>query len=266
VTAGRDAVWATFGDTGHATRNLTRIDPRTARTSGARLDAGRDPAALALGAGSLWIVNRAPGTVTRIDPATGRARSAIPVGRRPDALAVGSRAVWVLNSGDDTLTRVDPATDQPVDVPLSLGKQLEDIALAGGVLWVAAADRTVSRLDAVTGAVRAPPVAVGGPPLLCSSLGAKRIGAPATRLVIGSIRSTSPSSVATQTAPLPIAVDPGVPSSGIVATSRAAGASARAGAATERCSSPPRLARTAIAAAAIAKTAAATAIGARRER
>jgi streptogramin lyase len=77
----------------------------------------------------------------------------------------------VLNSGDDTLTRVDPATDQPVDVPLSLGKQLEDIALAGGMLWVAAADRTVSRLDAVTGAVRAPPVAVGGPPLALAADG-----------------------------------------------------------------------------------------------
>lgn len=171
VTAGRDAVWATFGDAGRATRNLTRIDPRTARTSGARLDAGRDPAALSLGAGSLWVVNRAPGTVTRIDPATGRVRSAIPVGRRPDAVAVGPRAVWVLNSGDDTLSRIDPATDQPVDVPLSLGKQLEDIALAGGVLWVAAADRTVSRLDAVTGAVRAPPVAVGRPPLALAADG-----------------------------------------------------------------------------------------------
>jgi streptogramin lyase/predicted Ser/Thr protein kinase len=171
VVAGRDAIWATFGDADRATRNLTRIDPRTVRTSGARLDAGRDPAALALGDGSLWVVNGAPGTLTRIDSATGRARPAIPVGRRPDAVAVGPRAVWVLNSGDDTLTRVDPATDQPVDVPLSLGKQLEDIALAGGVLWVAAADRTVSRLDPVTGAVRAPPVAVGRPPLALAADG-----------------------------------------------------------------------------------------------
>jgi serine/threonine-protein kinase len=165
ITAGRNSVWAAFGGAGRATRNLVRIDPRTVRATGARFAAGRDPVALALGDGSLWVVNGAPGTLTRIDPVGVRAPRVIPVGRRPDAVAVGPRAVWVLNSGDDTLTRVDPATNQPIDAPLSLGKQLEDVALAGGTLWVAAADRTVSRLDPVTGAQRAPQVAVGRPPL-----------------------------------------------------------------------------------------------------
>jgi DNA-binding beta-propeller fold protein YncE len=166
VTATDDGVWAAYGGAGRATRNLARIDPRTVRATGARLDAGRDPVALAVGDGSVWVVNRAPGTLTRIDARSGRTRKVIAVGRRPTAVAVGTRAVWVLNGGDDTLTRVDPATNQPVDAPLSLGKQLEDIALAGGRLWVAAADRTVTVLDAVSGSPRGSPAPAGRAPLV----------------------------------------------------------------------------------------------------
>jgi streptogramin lyase len=95
----------------------------------------------------------------------------IPVGQRPIAVAVGPAAVWVLSSGDQTLTRIDPTTNQPIDAPTSLGKQLQDIALAGGVLWVAAADRTVTRLDPSTGATRGSPVATGSPPLTLAAAG-----------------------------------------------------------------------------------------------
>jgi streptogramin lyase len=49
--------------------------------------------------------------------------------------------------------------------PVSLGKQLDDMELAGGWLWVAAADSTVSRLDPATGRVSAAPAAVGRHPL-----------------------------------------------------------------------------------------------------
>jgi streptogramin lyase len=165
VAAGRGVIWAAFGGPRQATHNLAKIDPRAVRATGARLDAGRDPVALAVGDDSVWVVNRKPATVTRIDVSSGRKRGVIAVGRGPTAVAVGPRAAWVLNSADDTLTRIDPATDQPVDAPLSLGKQLEDIALAGGVLWVAAADRTVTRLDGVSGAARGTPIAVGAAPL-----------------------------------------------------------------------------------------------------
>jgi streptogramin lyase len=106
--------------------------------------------ALEFGDGSLWVVNRGPGTLRRIDPSTGRA-TVIRVGRRPSAVAVGRAAVWVLNGGEDTLTHVDPASDEPVGAPLSLGKQLEDVTLTNRYLWVAAADRTVSRLEPATG-------------------------------------------------------------------------------------------------------------------
>ena len=86
VTATDDAVWAAYGGPRRATGNLARIDPRTVRATGARLDAGRDPVALALGDGSLWVVNRAPGTLTRIDTRSG-------VGARSSPWAAG-RPRW----------------------------------------------------------------------------------------------------------------------------------------------------------------------------
>lgn len=171
VTVGAGAVWATTGGGSAGRANLVRIDPRSPRVVGRPVSAGRDPVAVAYGDGSLWVVNRAAGTVTRIEPGGRRVRKTIPVGSRPVAVAVGARAVWILNSADDSLTRIDPASDEPVGAAISLGKQLEDIVLAGGELWVAAADSTVTRLDAVSGAMHGVSVPSGRPPLALAADG-----------------------------------------------------------------------------------------------
>jgi streptogramin lyase len=148
VAFGRNSVWALSAARGKGV--VVRLDPRDGHQVGRRFEAGEDPVALEFGDGSLWVANRRPGALTRIDPSSGRA-TVIEVGPRPSAIAVGAAGVWVLNDGDDTLTRVDPSANQPVGAPLSLGKQLEDVALAGRYLWVAAADETVSQLDPETG-------------------------------------------------------------------------------------------------------------------
>jgi YVTN family beta-propeller protein len=44
----------------------------------------------------------------------------IPVGRQPSAMAVGHGALWVANQGDDTVSRADPLTNRVVaTVPLA---------------------------------------------------------------------------------------------------------------------------------------------------
>ena len=83
---------------------------------------GSFPAALAVGAGFVWVVNAGDGTVARIDPredvVIGRR---IPVGRDPQDIAVGHGSVWVANRGDGTVTRLSARTGRPQGSPISVG-------------------------------------------------------------------------------------------------------------------------------------------------
>ena len=75
---------------------------------------GADPAALALGDGSLWVANTVDQTVSRIDLASGKVTRAIAVGGVPISLAVGRNAVWVVRrraDGYPELIRIDPRFD-----------------------------------------------------------------------------------------------------------------------------------------------------------
>ena len=92
------------GRDGHARRpDRQPRDRRPVRT-------GNFPAALAVGAGFVWVVNAGDGTVARIDPredvVIGRR---LPVGRDPQDIAVGHGSVWVANRGDGTVTRLSAA-------------------------------------------------------------------------------------------------------------------------------------------------------------
>src|SRR5512132_977850 len=73
VRADTDAVWV------QRDREVVRVDPRTNRVV-ARLPMGPSGSDLgAVGGGSLWLTQVAQGTVTRIDPATGRTVATIRV-------------------------------------------------------------------------------------------------------------------------------------------------------------------------------------------
>ena len=65
-------------------------------------------AAIAVGAGGVWVADSLDDAVVRIDPNTRAVTTTIPVGRHPAGIAVGAGSVWVANSGDGTVTRIDP--------------------------------------------------------------------------------------------------------------------------------------------------------------
>jgi DNA-binding SARP family transcriptional activator/streptogramin lyase len=77
---------------------------------------GRDPRAIAIGLGSVWVANGEDGTVDRLDPATGSFQGqSHPIGIGGDDLsgiAIGSHAVWVADGNAGTVTRIDPNLDQ----------------------------------------------------------------------------------------------------------------------------------------------------------
>jgi peptide/nickel transport system substrate-binding protein len=56
---------------------------------------GNAPAGLAIGDGSVWVANSGDGTVTRIDPGTGKPIARILVGGSPQRIAVGGGRAWV---------------------------------------------------------------------------------------------------------------------------------------------------------------------------
>src|SRR5262249_54997755 len=52
--------------------------------------------------------------LVRVDPETGRILAQLPLGGKPAAVATGAGAVWVVDATHDTLLRVDPQTDRIV--------------------------------------------------------------------------------------------------------------------------------------------------------
>jgi YVTN family beta-propeller protein len=124
---------------------------------------GRQPAAIAVGEGSVWIANAGDDTVSQVDPASHSVIDTIDVGRSPTGVAVGAGSVWVANSGERSVTRINAATRRVVDT-IEVGNAPRAIAFGGGAVWVAnAGDGTVTRIDATSGAP-ADPIGMTGLP------------------------------------------------------------------------------------------------------
>jgi YVTN family beta-propeller protein len=99
------------------------------------IQTGRDPSAIAVGADAVWVANSGDGSVSRIDPRTNAVTRAISVGDAPVALAVGAGAVWVANSGDGTVSRIDARTNQVI-ATIRVGHRPQGVAIAAGAVWV----------------------------------------------------------------------------------------------------------------------------------
>src|SRR5439155_22801260 len=76
----------------------------------ATLTVGVDPFVVAAGRGSIWVLDDAPPTVWRVDPATNRVAGSIRLGFDPGGMTFARGRLWVTNNGGDSLVEVDPAT------------------------------------------------------------------------------------------------------------------------------------------------------------
>jgi YVTN family beta-propeller protein len=128
------------------------------------IDVGKSPAGVATSSGSVWVADSAARSVSRINVATGRVVATIATGNSPTAIAVGSGGVWVANTGDGTITRIDLASGQ-ASPAVSVGSLPDALAIDATGLWVASQDgATVSHLDPTSGAALAAPIPVGSRP------------------------------------------------------------------------------------------------------
>ena len=86
----------------------------------------------------MWVANGADGTVSKIDPSSGRLEGAFPVGKQPSGIAVAADGhVWVANAGSATLTELDPATGHVIRA-VPTGAPPSGVALDGETAYVAA--------------------------------------------------------------------------------------------------------------------------------
>jgi YVTN family beta-propeller protein len=156
VAVAPSGVWVTnWGDD-----TLSRIDPATnavLQTLPLTLTGNAGPEAIAYGNGSLWVSTTEvdasgkslPGSVLRIDPASGQVLATIPVGGAVHDIEVTPAAVWVPAYADDTLTKIDPATNQVVTtIPVCTNPV--GVTSGFGSVWASCMDGSLARIDPAT--------------------------------------------------------------------------------------------------------------------
>jgi YVTN family beta-propeller protein len=158
VTIDPTGVWVTNSLFG----SLSRIDPvsnTVLSVSQLNVDSTAGIEGITSGFGSLWVTvvrfddlgSTVPGSVIRVDPATGSAIGApIAVGKGPFGIAASAEAIWVSNYLDGTVSRIDPITNAVV-ATIPVGDSPFGIAAGFGSIWVANVnDGKVHRIDPAT--------------------------------------------------------------------------------------------------------------------
>lgn len=129
LAANVDAVWVLGGGA------LSRIDPATNQMSKATPVAGT---VLTFGSEALWSADFDSSTVTRVDPATGRALASIHVDTA-DGAASTSQGIWVTEHHSGSVALIDPRTNKVASVvrvgPDGAGGP-QAIDMLGDRLWV----------------------------------------------------------------------------------------------------------------------------------
>lgn len=158
VATGKDSVWAS--DTAAGT--VVRIDPKTLKVR-AVVKVGDAPWGLDTGKDAVWVAlhhGRDHGAVARIDAATNKVTTRIPLGsptQGPGHVAVDGDDVWVGVDSDKTVVRVSARTRRVVATVPVPGGSCGGLDAAAGVAWVGSriCGTKVSRIDAGSNKVTA---------------------------------------------------------------------------------------------------------------
>lgn len=128
-----------------------QIDPQTVQIV-RRFGVKTRALGLAVGGGSLWVVDRLANAVTRIDFAQRRVAETIRVGVNPLASSFGYGALWVANGDSGTVSVIRPGATKPIQVK-GIPSPFAISAGDGGV-WVASNGmHAVYRIDPDTHAI-----------------------------------------------------------------------------------------------------------------
>jgi virginiamycin B lyase len=169
IVAGVGSVWVSLtdfddGDAGW----VWRLDPITRRVI-ARIRVGRLPSAMAVEGNSVWMVNAADATISRIDAATNRVQTH-QAASPPGGLVAAAGSIWLTHPGDGTVRRIQPASGRTV-ATIPVGGSAYSMAADKGGVWIALpGEGLVRRIDPGTNTV-AETIQTGGDPLSLASDG-----------------------------------------------------------------------------------------------
>ena len=97
--------------------------------------------AIAVGGGSVWIVDSSRRRRDPFRPEHTLAGSPVRVGVNPTDLAVGLDSMWVSNQGDGTISRIDPITHAVKTIRIGAPAAAIAVDDVHDELWVAIAQR-----------------------------------------------------------------------------------------------------------------------------
>jgi tRNA A-37 threonylcarbamoyl transferase component Bud32/outer membrane protein assembly factor BamB len=132
LAVGSRTVWFSNGPPGEA--RVYRINPLTHESLTPVAIGTGVVTDIVLGGGSLW-VGSSDGTLTALDPLTGRRLDKIEIDGTPDALAYGDGSVWALDLLQSQVIRIDPSSSEVIG-RIPLGGNPGDIAAGDGGIWV----------------------------------------------------------------------------------------------------------------------------------
>jgi len=99
--------------------------------------------------GRIWVTRASGAEVTIVDATTGATSGQVRVGRHPRFLTAGAGGVWTLNQAEGSLSRIDVGGRQPVTtLPLHLPGSGGDITYADGEVWITMMKTPLTVVDA----------------------------------------------------------------------------------------------------------------------
>jgi len=125
--------------------SLVRIDPESGEAVAA-IPLGGRPVGVAIGEGSVWVIDSDERLLSRIDPQGNRV---VETDSFPGDVAVGAGAVWV-SAVDSDLFRLDPGTGA---IATSFPVNSSSVAVGEGAVWAASRDGRLARIDPVANRV-----------------------------------------------------------------------------------------------------------------
>jgi streptogramin lyase len=135
---------------GPATGALLRIDPKTNEVSGMRYAVGKDPSAVAVGEGSVWVANGGDKSIVRLDPATGKAQATVVLDQPPRGIAIGGSVSGVWVTTVFRVSKIDPLSNDVV-LMQDLGEPTGAVTSGEGSVWVTGLFFGLGRVDPATG-------------------------------------------------------------------------------------------------------------------
>jgi YVTN family beta-propeller protein len=129
------------------TPKLAKIDLKTRALTVFDIGPGAKEGEIAVGAGSVWMITDAQGSLSRIDPVSGSVMDVVHLPPGSSNAVFSDGRIWVTRADGADLTVVDASTDKVLDqVPVGLHPRF--VTAGAGAIWtVDQGDGALSRID-----------------------------------------------------------------------------------------------------------------------